>query len=292
VSTRHSAQIPIIQLRFHQPDDEQILCAYLDTETSLVSLISYTLPEGNVAWSIDVPRKVKATSDYRSFVFTSDEKYLVFFRDNLSLAIHLAANGSHIHNLKLTYAGHKSAMIQAFLSPMFKVAHQVAVIDNEKGSIINVRDRKFVRSIKNWNGRQTRDDRKGLYAPTRGGLELLDLKKGSRLRVFIPKVAEGVFDVETLITGNDLHVVYYHSGKRTIRVFRIADGKKIADFKSAAKVTTMVCTQDSRAIVVGCEDGTVNMLIIADPLDEKGIENLRAWRRDQLVLYSRESKWS
>ena len=93
-----------------------------------------------------------------------------------------------------------------------------------------------MRSIKNWNGKFTSDDRYGLYAPTKGGLELLDLKNGSRVKVFIPKVFDGVFDVDTLITGNDKHLIYYHTGKRTIRVYRISDCKQIADYKSTAKV--------------------------------------------------------
>lgn len=154
-----------------------------------------------------------------------------------------------------------------------------------------MRDKKYVRSIKNWNGRFTRDDKYGLYAPTRGGLELLDLKNGARVKVFIPKVAEGVFDVDTLITGNDMHIIYYHTGKRTIRVYRISDGKKLADYKSTAKIKTMLCAQDNRSIIFGCEDGTVNMLLIADPEDEEGVENLRTWRQDQLSLYSRDSKF-
>ena len=173
---------------------------------------------------------------------------------------------------------------------MHRNKYMVAVVDAEKGTIINCRDKKMVRSIKNWNGRLTSDDKFGLFAPTRGGLELLNLKNGSRVKVLIPKVAEGVFDVDTLITGNDMHVVYYHSGKRTIRVFRTSDGKQIADYKSTAKVRTMLCTQDSRAIVFGCEDGTVNMLIIADPLDTASVAYLSAWREDQLSLFSRDGK--
>ena len=130
----------------------------------------------------------------------------------------------------------------------------------------------------------TKDDKFGLYAPTIGGLELLNLKNGNKIEVFIPKVAEGVFDVDALITGNDMHVVYYHSGKRTIRVFRIEDGKKIADYKSPAKIRCIVCAQDNRSIVFGCEDGTVNMLIIADPNDWQGIVNLRNWRNNQFDI--------
>ncbi len=149
-----------------------------------------------------------------------------------------------------------------------------------------------MRSIKNWNGKFTSDDKYGLFAPTRGGLELIELKNGTRVKVFIPKVAEGVFDVDTLITGDDKHVVYYHTGKRTIRVYRISDSKKIADYKSTAKVRTIVCTQDNNSIVLGCEDGTVNMLMIADSESYATIENLKAWRKDQMNIFLKNGNWN
>ena len=98
----------------------------------------------------------------------------------------------------------------------------------------------------------------------------------------------GVFDVSTLITPNDRHVIYYHSGRRTIRVFRLEDGKKIADYKSTAKVRCMKCTQDSKSVVIGCEDGTVSMFIIADPFYPEYFNYLTQWRADQMSLYSRE----
>jgi hypothetical protein len=97
-----------------------------------------------------------------------------------------------------------------------------------------------------------------------------------------------VFDVSTLITPNDKHVIYYHSGRRTIRVFRLEDGKKIADYKSTAKVRCMKCTQDSKSIVLGCEDGTVSMFIIADPFYPDYFDYLTQWREEQTKLFSRE----
>lgn len=36
-----------------------------------------------------------------------------------------------------------------------------------------------MRCVPKWNGSCTRDGKFGLYAPTRGGLELLELRKGS-----------------------------------------------------------------------------------------------------------------
>jgi WD40 repeat protein len=289
VSSTQSKTIPIMQLQFHQ-SDQYVLCAYLDQTHKVVSLTNYMLPDGDIVYTEEI--QIKTVNDYKPFMLTSDDMYLVFFRDDKKgdmLAVHMAADGSLQHNIKLSYPNF-TANFSAIV-PFYESPFMVAIIDNEKGNIINCRDKKFIRSIKNWNGKMTRDDKFGLYAPGRGGLEFLDLKSALRAKVFIPKVAEGVFDVDTLITPNDMHIIYYHSGKRTIRVYRISDCKKVADYKSAAKVRTMICTQDSRALVFGCEDGTVNMMIIADPLDEESVANLRAWRADQMTLYARDGRF-
>jgi hypothetical protein len=53
-------------------------------------------------------------------------------------------------------------------------------------------------------------------------LELLELKRGHSVKTFIPKVAEGVFTVICMFNQTDEYVLYYHSGKKTLRVFRYA----------------------------------------------------------------------
>lgn len=50
---------------------------------------------------------------------------------------------------------------------------------------------------------------------------MLELKHGATVKTFIPKVAEGVFTVMSLFNETDEYVLYYHSGRRTLRVFRL-----------------------------------------------------------------------
>jgi WD40 repeat protein len=286
VCPTQSNTVHIKQLFLHQ-SEVNLLCARLDINTKNVTLTNYTMPDGEEIYKIDY--SLKAGTEYRNFVVSSDELYLVIFRNdkkNDYLAVHNAIDGSHMHNVKLQYVNYTPDFLS--MIPMHKNPHHIAIIDADKGSLINVKDKKFVRSIAKWNGRATKDDKHGLYAPTRGGMEVLDLKNGSRVKVLIPKVAEGVFDVDTLITENDRHVIYYHSGRRTIRAFRLEDSKKIADYKSTARVKCMVAAQDSKSLIIGCEDGTVNMLIIADPEMDEYINYLREWRADQMSLFSRE----
>ena len=42
-----------------------------------------------------------------------------------------------------------------------------------KGVVFDVRTKKHIRTIRRWSGQVTKDGRLGLYAPSRGGLELV-----------------------------------------------------------------------------------------------------------------------
>ena len=290
VSTSQSSVVHIKQMKFHQ-SEIYLLVATLDNNTKLVTITNYIIPDGEVVYTVEY--NLKPNAEYKNFVVSTDDQYLVVFRNDKKfdcLAIYLASDGSAIHNVKLQYPAFTPEF--QMMVPMYKNPHYIAIVDSDKGTFINVKDKKFVRSIQKWNGRATKDDKNGLYAPTRGGMEVLDLKNGSRVKVLIPKVAEGVFDVDTIITENDKHVVYYHSGKRTIRLFRLEDGKKIADYKSTAKVRCMICSQDSKNLIIGCEDGTVNMLMIVDPEIEDYVNNLREWRAEQMTLFMRDGMFN
>jgi hypothetical protein len=43
-----------------------------------------------------------------------------------------------------------------------------------KGVVFDVRTKKHIRTIRRWSGQVTKDGRLGLYAPSRGGLELVN----------------------------------------------------------------------------------------------------------------------
>ena len=58
----------------------------------------------------------------------------------------------------------------------------------------------------------------GLYAPSRGGLDILYLRHGGTvLRTLIPKIAEGIFTVICKFNATNEYVLYYHSGRKTLR---------------------------------------------------------------------------
>lgn len=152
---------------------------------------------------------------------------------------------------------------------------QIAIIDNNKGVIFDIKKKSAVKSINKWNGVVNSTGKYGLYAPTRGGLELLALTKNPdkpQTQTLIPRVAEGVFYVKCLFTKNDKHVVYYHRGHRTIRVFRISDCKQLAHYKCHAQVNAMEGTADGTGLLLGAEDGSFVILTIADPQNANNIK--------------------
>lgn len=143
-------------------------------------------------------------------------------------------------------------------------------------------------TLPKWTGQISSDGKYGLYAPTRGGLEIFEFRTGKLVRTLIGKVAEGVYDVITFFTPTNKHVIYYNKGKRTIRVFRAGDGTQIADMKCPAKVRQALSTPDGFALVVGYEDGAVQMFLVVDRLEPESVEFLKDWREQQWAFSSDE----
>ena len=49
----------------------------------------------------------------------------------------------------------------------------MALIDQDKSNIMDIKNKKYVRAIPMWGGSCSSDGRYGLYAPSRGGLDML-----------------------------------------------------------------------------------------------------------------------
>jgi len=99
-------------------------------------------------------------------------------------------------------------------------------------------------------------------------LELLELKKGTTVKTFIPKVAEGVFTVICMFTDNNEYVLYYHSGKKTLRVFRTSDSQMIANYKMQAELTAVKSTKDGQSLVFGTVDGCLSVFYMQEVLKQ------------------------
>ena len=145
----------------------------------------------------------------------------------------------------------------------------VALIDVDKGNIMDVVNKKLVKSIQGWGGNCTKDGKFGLNAPPSGGMDILDLRSGNAVKTLIPKVSEGIFDVMAEFNKTDDYVLYYHSGRKTIRVFRRKDGQQIANYRVQAELKAMKTSADGRSVILGMGDGSMTTLTIADPLNKK-----------------------
>merc|ERR1711902_462447 len=141
----------------------------------------------------------------------------------------------------------------------------VALIDVEKGNLMDLSQKRIIKTIPFWDGTCSKDGRYGLYAPATGGMEMLDLRTGRVCKTLIPKISEGIFDVMAVFNATNEYVLYYHSGRKTIRAFRRKDGTMIANFRVQADLKGMETTADGRTMVLGMGDGSMTTLTIADP---------------------------
>ena len=93
-------------------------------------------------------------------------------------------------------------------------------------------------------------------------MEILDLRSGQVVRTLIPKIAEGIFDVIAMFSQTNDYVLYYHSGRKTIRsnikhlnishiipasnivrMFRRRDGVQIANYRVSAELRCVETTR-------------------------------------------------
>ena len=138
-----------------------------------------------------------------------------------TLFVHHSQTGEFLHKILIKYPDFKDVTMICGLPDK---PWQVALIDPDKANIMDVKNKKYVKSISNWGGSCSSDGRFGIYAPSKGGLELIDLRHGAVLTTLIPKTAEGIFNVICKFNATNEYVMYYHSGRKTLRIFRVFDG--------------------------------------------------------------------
>lgn len=97
-------------------------------------------------------------------------------------------------------------------------------------------------------------------------------------------MAEGVFTVICMFTEGDEYVLYYHSGKKTLRVFRTSSCEMIANYRMQAELTAIKSTTDGKGLVLGTVDGCLSVFAIADPDKEETFQILND-------LPSRDEQW-
>ncbi|XP_071108697.1 NACHT and WD repeat domain-containing protein 2-like [Haliotis cracherodii] len=237
----------------------------------------FSLPEAEEVYKFEYNVK-----KYRQPVLTKDGLFLAVPASDKSgdvVGAYHAKTGTHLYNLQLKYNNY---IEYSHLVAMPHDQNQIAVIDPDKGNILDLKKKTLVRSVNRWNGCATQNGKIGLYAPLRGGLQLIEVRTGKTVKTMIPKVAEGVFSIKVMFTKNDKHVIYYHSGRRTIRVFRVSDCKMVANFKASADVRCMVGDDTGSSLVISTVDGSLTVLTLADPGEESSQELIKSLPSRQL----------
>ncbi|XP_035219910.1 NACHT and WD repeat domain-containing protein 2-like [Stegodyphus dumicola] len=228
------------------------------------------VPSGELSYSFNFPCEVPSPA--------------VITKNNVNLGL-LSMDGIQkvvlVHNIKKGNFMFKIPLVSIQLlgfSGIFQFpgrASTIVIVSNDASWIVDIETKRLVRGIKRWNGACTRDGRYGLVAPNQGGLEMIELRNGKTVKVLIPPVSEGVFAVTAKFNRTDNYVLYYHSGRQTIRLFRVSNGKMIANYKLAAEASDFTTTHDGLSVVVGGVDGSFVVLAIADPENEESKQKLR-----------------
>ena len=231
-------------------------------------------PDGTNQFEFEFPYK-----HFKEIALTSDSRFFVGFgveKSKETFFVYKTTNGDLSHKFLVKYPSMnaKSPMLSS-IYPMQERPGQIVVVDQEKGNIIDVVNRKFVRSIRNWYGVSDKSGRYGVYAPSKGGLDLIDLRTGNVKRQLIPKIAEGIFNIICKFNETNEYVLYYHSGRKTLRVFRVIDGRLIANYRVPSDLSSIQSTTDGNNVALGMVDGSLTVLTIADTLKPDMIDYLK-----------------
>ncbi|XP_048000249.1 NACHT and WD repeat domain-containing protein 2-like [Leguminivora glycinivorella] len=230
---------------------------------AVANIVARTIPDGEKIYAVDY--EVRGTG-YRSAVVSADEHHLVApgvdksSRDCLHV-LH-SRTGARLHRIPIKNSGIKD--MQSIVALPHK-PNWVAVVGNDKAAILDIKTKRLVRFVPRWNGACTRDGKFGLCAPSRGGLDLIELKRGTSVQQLISRAAEGVFSIITMFSSDDQYVFYYHSGRKTLRVFRTIDGKAVAEYRAPAEVTGVASAHGGKTVAIASQDGCLTILNIEDP---------------------------
>ncbi|XP_075987082.1 NACHT and WD repeat domain-containing protein 2 [Anticarsia gemmatalis] len=231
----------------------------------VANIIARTIPEGERIYNAEYDLR---GTGYKAAVVSVDEHHIVAPGVDKSskdcLHVFHARTGARLHRIPIKNSGIKD--MQSIVALPHKPLW-VAVVGNDKAGILDIKTKRHIRVVPRWNGSCTGDGKIGLCAPTRGGLDLIELKRGTSVQQLIYRAAEGVFSIITMFSSTDQYVFYYHSGRKTLRVFRTVDGKAIAEYRAPAEVTGVASAHGGKAVAIASQDGCLTVLDIVDPYE-------------------------
>lgn len=127
-----------------------------------------SIPDGEILYKFEYAVKSVAGVPFRCAVVSADGSLIITATidktNKDALSVYSTENGSHLHKVTLRGSGVKE-MLTVIALP--HKSSQVAVVSIDKASIIDIKNKKNIRSVPKWDGTSTKDGKFGLYAPTR-----------------------------------------------------------------------------------------------------------------------------
>ncbi|PAA84392.1 hypothetical protein BOX15_Mlig005707g1 [Macrostomum lignano] len=280
---------PVVGLELSQDGAKLVAVSTDKRAPKTTSLVCYSMPGGELLFEFEYYQgaefvaPIVALDSARLLVpcAANDDEFIVSFYD--------AASGAFLDKTKPRLGGNDAKPVRQLVALPGKPAW-LGLITEDRGHIWDVRKKAAVRSVPEWQGDVTSDGAYGLFSPLIGGVKLLDLRKPQHSKWILRRqAADGVFPSLTVFTNNDKYIVHFHSGRKTVRLIRVADGALLADFKVHAEVKALVGCVDNRGVVCGGVDGSLTLLVIADPSEPDFVEQLASLpsRSVELVLRDR-----
>ena len=140
---------------FYEDENKCIVVSKSGTVPDLkATAVSRSFPSGEKNLEFDFPFK-----QYKNIILTSDAQFFIAYgyeKLKEMLFVYHAETGDFLHKIPVKYPNFKEvSMIVALPDKPW----QVALIDVDKGNIMDVKNKKYVRSIPQWGGRCSKDGR-------------------------------------------------------------------------------------------------------------------------------------
>ena len=244
----------VVQLVLYCEDTRLLVVARESTEGGHVLRVDgHLLPNAELTFNLEFP-----VTRVKPVCLTQDESWLVglgWEAERPVIFVFHTDSGEFLHTLPLKMATIKDVVRMV---PVRDKHNTIALIEGDKATVCDLKNRRVVKTIPCWTGQATSDGRWGLAAPARGGLHLLDMEQdGTVARTFIPRRAQGVATNHAMFTPSDEYVVYYNSAEKGIDVFRVDGGQRLASYHVQAELRCLTASPDGLSVVFGTTEGSV-----------------------------------
>ncbi|CAI4228678.1 unnamed protein product [Auanema sp. JU1783] len=231
---------------------------------------SYSLVDFSMFYSFDFPcihfREAVVLKDGFTGVFVT------MFKGHDHLLVANLVEKVHIHKFRPKAPKRQKDVTIRMIKTVPHFSHQLIVLESDcKGAIWDALTRKFVRSLPEFSGNVSSDGKIGLYAPVKGGLFIIDMKTGGIIRTLIGNVMEGVNDVIATFNPSGCYVLYYHSGHKSLRVFRVSDGAHIGTLRPHSAISTWTFDSSGSYLIIGGQDGSLLSVAILETVQKEDV---------------------